>query len=407
MMADRWLKHIHNSMADFETDAPNGLWDAIEHEIRQPERQTKTWRPYRFAATIAAMIVVSIGLLHYLTPQEPNVLYTLPAISKKPTENVFKADSPKPLRYATVTDRPIARRNGYGSRMTDVIDTMPAIIKETADISQSTDSDNIAYIAKRTADTISDPYRAYSRRKSNQIPKIMRNKDAVTRLTFSMYTSGSTNSSLCNQANGGIFMASAGADDSNWADSPLLGLMLYNQGHTINTEIHHRQPIRAGVSFTYNVNDRIGIESGIIYSNLQSDITEGTDKHYYHGIQKLHYIGIPLSIKYRAFSWRRFDLYASAGIAVEKCISSSFTDSYILDGESFMPTTKPLQDKPLQLSANISAGIQYNITNQIGLYAEPGISHYFDDGTSLQTIYKEKPFNFIANIGLRFTFNRN
>ena len=64
MMADRWLKHIHDSMADFETDAPNGLWDAIEHEIRQPERHTKTWRPYRFAASIAAMIVVSIGLLH-------------------------------------------------------------------------------------------------------------------------------------------------------------------------------------------------------------------------------------------------------------------------------------------------------------------------------------------------------
>lgn len=40
------------------------------------------------------------------------------------------------------------------------------------------------------------------------------------------------------------------------------------------------------------------------------------------------------------------------------------------------------------------------------MYVEPGISYYFDDGSPISTIYKEKPVNFNLNLGLRFTFGR-
>lgn len=91
----------------------------------------------------------------------------------------------------------------------------------------------------------------------------------------------------------------------------MLGIMAFNHGKEIKTEIRHRIPIRAGISVTYNLNDRIGIGTGLTYANLTSDITEGSDRHYYTGEQTLHYIGIPLNLKYRIFTLRRFDLYAS------------------------------------------------------------------------------------------------
>ena len=53
-----------------------------------------------------------------------------------------------------------------------------------------------------------------------------------------------------------------------------------------------------------------------------------------------------------------------------------------------------------------AAGVQVNITPQIGLYAEPGIAYYFDDGSDVETIRKEHPLNFNLQVGLRFSLTK-
>ena len=45
--------------------------------------------------------------------------------------------------------------------------------------------------------------------------------------------------------------------------------------------------------------------------------------------------------------------------------------------------------KPVQLSVMGAVGAPYNISNRVGLYVEPGVSYFFDDGSSIQTIRKE------------------
>ena len=63
--------------------------------------------------------------------------------------------------------------------------------------------------------------------------------------------------------------------------------------------------------------------------------------------------------------------------------------------------TEPISTKPLQWSLNAAVGAQFNILPQLGLYVEPGGSFYFDDGTTIENIYKEKPLNFSIELGLR------
>ena len=58
------------------------------------------------------------------------------------------------------------------------------------------------------------------------------------------------------------------------------------------------------------------------------------------------------------------------------------------------------------MSVNASVGVQLNVLDNIGIYAEPGISYYFDDRSLLQTIYKEKPLNFNITVGMRYTLGR-
>ena len=46
----------------------------------------------------------------------------------------------------------------------------------------------------------------------------------------------------------------------------------------------------------------------------------------------------------------------------------------------------------------------FKLASHISLYAEPGIVYYFDDGSDISTIRKEKPFNINLQAGLRFNF---
>ena len=51
-MNDDWLKHIHDTMSDFETDEPENLWEAIESGLPTSTRARKSFfRPWmRYAA---------------------------------------------------------------------------------------------------------------------------------------------------------------------------------------------------------------------------------------------------------------------------------------------------------------------------------------------------------------------
>ena len=51
-----------------------------------------------------------------------------------------------------------------------------------------------------------------------------------------------------------------------------------------------------------------------------------------------------------------------------------------------------------------AVGAQFNATDHVGLYVEPGVSYFFDDGSKVQTIRKERPCNFNLQAGLRFTY---
>ena len=61
-----------------------------------------------------------------------------------------------------------------------------------------------------------------------------------------------------------------------------------------------------------------------------------------------------------------------------------------------------LRDRRPQWSVNASAGLQYKINDILGVYLEPGVGYYFDNGSNVSTIYKEKPLNFNFTVGLRF-----
>ena len=154
-------------------------------------------------------------------------------------------------------------------------------------------------------------------------------------------------------------------------------------------DIDHKQPLSFGVSVRKNLAKGFSVESGLTYTYLASDVRyEGSSEKI---SQKLHYIGIPVRANWNFVDTKNFTMYVSAGGAIEKCVYGKIgTESETV--------------KPVQLSVMGAVGAQYNISNRVGLYVEPGVSYFFDDGSSIQTIRKENPCNFTLQAGIRLTY---
>lgn len=159
---------------------------------------------------------------------------------------------------------------------------------------------------------------------------------------------------------------------------------------------HHAQPVKVGVSVGYSLTNRWSVNTGITYSYLSSDFTaEGEPKQ----TQQLHYVGIPLSGSYSLLKSRKAEVYVTAGGEVEKLVKGTVSSKNGLSGNH---DEKVRESRP-QFSAKAALGGAYHFTSSLSVYAEPGVSYYFNNHSSVFNVYKDRPTSFSLNVGLRYT----
>ena len=195
---------------------------------------------------------------------------------------------------------------------------------------------------------------------------------------------------------------------ADWVDGGFRNgesLVVYNQPE-VETKYSHKLPVKFGVSFRYGFNEKLGIESGLTYTLLNSTFTTaaGTANGNTTGKQTLHYIGIPLNVTYNIIGSKLFNVYASAGGAMEKAVGGYFETTGHVDVKRSETNRNSLKPKELQWSLNASAGAQVNVLNQLGLYVEPGISYRIPSGSHVRSIYTDKKLDFSIGFGIRFNF---
>ena len=419
-MNDKWLNDIQRRLADFETDEPCGLWNDIESRQKliaadRLRRKTRLWIKRCCSIAAVAIIAVIVGVTFMHEPEQSMEL----AIELSEQKTSVKEASATDNEPESSLDEKTAI-NGNRQKLTNLLsenivpdnsnDVSTHPVLEIEDIKQSmadneTDEDSnvIRHNDATEESTIMNP--AKRQHKVNPQTYSIARRKLNHRMTFGIFTSGSPTHSSNNQYVSPSNGAGIGTNGMIWEGNPKLGILLFNQGKDVETDIKHRLPIRTGLTLTYSFGDRIALESGLTYTNLTSDIKDGSDVHYMSGEQVLHYIGIPVNVKYRALSWKFIDIYASAGFLAEKCVSGKTSMKYYIDNKPMQTEHENRTVKPLQWSANASMGMQFNINKTVGLYAEPGISYYFDNGSDIKTIYGDKPLNFNLNVGLRFRLN--
>ena len=155
------------------------------------------------------------------------------------------------------------------------------------------------------------------------------------------------------------------------------------------------QPISFGLSVNIPISSGFSVSSGIVYTRLRSDFTSIANSLVYERQQTLHYVGIPLTVQYNVWQWHGLNVYATAGGQADFNVKAYVTTE---------GTETKLEKDNLQWSVNAAAGVQYNFIPQLGIYVEPGIKHYFDNGSHIRNFFKHRPTNFNLQIGVRMNF---
>jgi hypothetical protein len=227
---------------------------------------------------------------------------------------------------------------------------------------------------------------------------------SVTAGLFAAGMSGNENSKMGE----GAFMMGANpleGDNVNMVWAAKGSSFLGNSSNNMSDfTYHHKLPVKMGVMVKFSFFPGFFVGSGLSYSRLYSNITSGTSNDGIKGNQVLHYLGLPLNVSYDLFERNRFAFYCTGGGSVEKCISGKVKYDAIYGIRVLSSTSKNIKINHLQWSLNAALGFRADLSDYAGLYVEPGISYHFDNGSSVTTIYKDRPLDFSLTFGLCFYF---
>jgi cytoskeletal protein RodZ len=156
----------------------------------------------------------------------------------------------------------------------------------------------------------------------------------------------------------------------------------------------HHAPVSVGLQVAFGIAPRLTLSTGLVYTRTSSDFYPYASSSSYNVHQVLHYVGIPVGLNYEFWQSGGFHAYVMAGAEADYNVKN--------DTEEEGVKKENAKRDRVQLSGKASLGAQYDITPKVGLYIEPGAKYYFDNGSHVENIFKDKKLNFNLQFGLRF-----
>lgn len=445
-----WEESIRSGLANHEVATPAMGWEKLESALRtaaaagvassstpkqQPAAQPtakpwlKTWwgKSAVGAATVAVAASVAVVAVHQseeslqqavspalqtagqasapqLEAAEPSAVEPLVALSSKPTaEPVAKSTAP------AEEDVPLLKS---ATKLADIHTQAESAAEEHA-----TETDHPSTISEYEA-THTDAEQADWTRSARSTGRTYYEPAAAKqstahrtshRPTLAMHVSTPTTQRMNQQ--GGYYSPPVSLPTGN---VHTLSVSQIDFAHVVGTNldkkvesrVRHKMPFQFGLSVSVPLTKKWSVRTGVTYTRLSTDIQAGSDVAYYVTQQNLHYVGVPVTAAYTIYASRFFNVYAAAGATLEKCVKAKRTVTFdnTSSKRSTASETEGFADGLWQFSLNASAGMQFNITPAIGLYFEPGVSYFLNDGSNLPNIRHEHPANFNMQGGLRYSF---
>lgn len=159
----------------------------------------------------------------------------------------------------------------------------------------------------------------------------------------------------------------------------------------------HHFPVSVGLQVGVPLLPRLSLTTGVVYTQTSSDFTYQYGSGQMVVNQSLHYVGIPVGLSYEVWDISRLHTYVNVG--GEGAVNVK--NKTLMDGNR-----EDVGRDKMQWSANASLGIQFDVIPQLGIYAEPGAKYYFDNGSHIDNVFKDKKLNFNFQFGLRWNIGK-
>lgn len=406
---DLFRSKLHN----FEMDTMPGDWDAISSRLpgKAPVPFRRTLRYWAAAAVVSLLMIT--GSVYLYTPDKERtpvaeaIREKTEAVESQLAEQVVAPVAS--VAPSITTERSITKKTAVASsrmrtRMgsVDVSDIVAAAnVEQVALPSDTVVAAEVVEVAVAQAEPSATPQTLIADAAPTAKEKVKEKAKEIKprRWGFGM-GGGSVTAGTSNSLNAYAFKNTMMSDP----ELTFLNSTSFDK-QVAKTNIHHKTPVTVGLGVSYYLNDRFSLQSGLNYTFMSSDWETNGDYHR-ETKQKLHFIGIPLSLSYKIAEWNRLQFYAAAGGMTEMNVAGKLVSETFVKKEADPLSTEreSIRMKEWMWSVNARVGVSYPLLRFISLYAEVGADYYFDNGSTIETVRSEKPFNVNLQAGFRFGF---
>ena len=402
MNQDKWTQQLHDKLAKREVAPPDDLWADIEAALpTSPEANQKPrarFIPLRRWAVAASLALLIAGGGYLWWPSSPTTEEPQTTHGDRFRESLTAEQLTEPVPVSRPSSPIVARASVEAS-----------LVKPTQPIEPIGPTESINPINPvPTQESFADSPPSVSPSAENvnvesDISKPLRQIDEeIVSLSSTSHKDISINLYASNgftdlQHSNGVRMNEALAARYNFEESLPYSMArsrsddpIYLVGYEERQK--HHQPITFGLSVSYPLSSRLSLSTGVTYTRLRSDFTSIIRGSSISQEQTLHYLGIPLNAQYRLLYYGDLNIYLSGGAEADYNIKAHLASEGV---------TQYIDRDRWQFSVQGGVGLQYNVLPQLGLYAEPGVKHYFDNGSRLRNFFKDQSTSFNLQLGLR------
>lgn len=429
---DRFSEHFRQRLKTYPVLPDENCWDEIETRLQKKRSLSPVWLGLSIAASVLVAILVFNHLLikkdqgieensayHRESPVEQPV-----AEIENPEEKAFVTDEKdtvaidKPIiplhrvlaaaidkkQISDIVDE-VSPEPDVDDEVESIIQETPAITEERQNIKREKEPEEESDGEQRTGPD--KPYRTFEHMTAYNIPdKNKQDKGQGWQLSAGLGSIGGF-PSLNFSSSHNIYY-----NDQNSIPKPgnenegNIGNGNYEDPGGISreriTDVKPSLPFSIGVTVRRKLNRTLGIETGLVYTRLSSDLVIESNRHSYDAVLNLHYLGVPVNLTVDLWEKNRLSLYASGGGMVEKGLRAVYKQK-TLYWDDFMKKNRTDRISGLQWSLNGGIGISYNFYREMNLYVEPGISYSFDCNQPVSR-RTEDPLSFNLRLGVRYDF---
>jgi len=134
-------------------------------------------------------------------------------------------------------------------------------------------------------------------------------------------------------------------------------------------------PIAIGATVECPISNKFSVESGLLFNHYFGD-----------GEENINSLILPIKTNLTLASSSKAELYATVGVAAEKTLEYDFSDD------------------PVRFSVMGGVGVNYKIKDRLALFAEPTVSHHFNNDGMVVDLHGNDAVQLGLTCGLRMSY---